>query len=430
MTWTTTVDASLKVKAAGSHLTHWAQHVAREADRSSDAERGHSNANIDPERTVLNETMVRDQAGNWVPATSSQDVVSAIKGRAEQRNEGTLRKDAVIARPLVLKLDPEWFEANNPDWRENGLNEEAQRLHGVMIEAAEEWFGERNVVSRSTHLDETTPEMQVAVVPLTDDGRLSQKDFFKSPAHLKKMHDHFRTKLREAGYEAEMGRTERSTERMSSQEYSRAADRARELGEELGQKSEELDRERASVAVDRARIEQTKGELAKEKSSLTGEREAWEAGAKKREEQQKQRGEQAFLTGNAAAVTQFKQRREQMEKGRRELAEERKAFEAEKERFERTKGLPVATMVQAYRRGLEDGGGQQVARKLAEFEAAYPTVDAFAQDQLRRFREAREEEKRKEERQAEGRRKLELLRKKKKQSGDGNPNPNEGDYGG
>lgn len=230
MAYTLTFDASCKVKGAGGHAKMWSRHVARDVDERRGIKRGHANPRIDPTRTRHNVTMVRGEGGAWTACERSEQVTEAIDARLAKVT-GRIQANSVVMRPLVLQMDPQWFAEHNPDWRENGLNEAGRRCHRDMVDFAEKWVRQHgdgaNLVVRSDHLDEANPQVQLGFVPVTDDERLSQKDWFPSPASLRKLHTDFREHMISRGYDVERGRTERSTEHLSSFEFATMAERAK-----------------------------------------------------------------------------------------------------------------------------------------------------------------------------------------------------------
>lgn len=181
-----TFDASHKVKRAGGHVKAFVRHVARDADEAAGFSFAHANGNIDPDQTQFNESFVNDGAGGFralrpvdgEPPSSELEVYLAARLTAVT---GTMKKDAVAMRPLILQLDPKWFDDHNRNWRTNGLNDEARRFTAEALRWAADEFGQANVVGGSLHLDEVHPQLHVLVTPVTSDGRLSQKDFFKGP---------------------------------------------------------------------------------------------------------------------------------------------------------------------------------------------------------------------------------------------------------
>lgn len=248
MGYTMTFDASHKVKAGDGHAKQFERHLARDADERAGFAFGHSNKNIDPARTHLNESFVNDGTGGFrlvavtrddkgEPRPPSAEIGDYLAARLSTVKK-PLRKDAVVMRGIVLQLDPKWFDEHNPDWRENGLNDEGRRLTNATLAWASEEFGQANVVGGALHLDEHSPQLQLIVTPVTDDGRLSQKDFFKGPGDLKRQHRSLREHMIAAGYDADLSVSSRSKEHLSSDEFADKAERARS-GEALAAQAAE-----------------------------------------------------------------------------------------------------------------------------------------------------------------------------------------------
>ena len=239
MSWTVTYDASpeAKVKAAGSHAVARDRHLGRGPDFAAGFNFGHRNPNIDAARSKMNITFVNDGDGGFrVPVVTkdpegrnrppSAEFADYRESRLAQVKK-PLRKDAVVMRGIMLQLDPKWFDAHCPDWRVTGLNDEAQRFMYAQLEWACQEFGQQNIVGGSLDLDETSPHLQLSVIPVTGDGRLSQKDFFPGPGHFVKQRKELCDALEKAGYDPQRTPTARSTERTSSAEYARTADKTR-----------------------------------------------------------------------------------------------------------------------------------------------------------------------------------------------------------
>lgn len=242
MSYTMTFDASHKV-GRGGHAKAFFRHIARDADRRAGFHFSQSNPNVVPERTAFNYTMVNDgQGGGRRPVSVDGRPPSDELDDYLQQRLGTvkraLRKDAVLMRGVILQLDPKWFADHNSDWREKGPNKEALAYMGASLGWAVSEFGAQNIVGFSLHLDEVHPQLQVAIIPLTDDGRLSQKDFFKGPSDLKRQHKELRAAMAAAGYDVEYRVTERSREHLSSSEFQKKADRMRDAARELEQERE------------------------------------------------------------------------------------------------------------------------------------------------------------------------------------------------
>lgn len=253
MTYTMTYDASHKVGRDGGHVTAFVRHIARDADEAAGFEFGHSNPNIDAARTHLNKSFVNDGAGGFRLLRSVHGAAPSDELRAylEQRLatvKNSLRKDAVLIRGLVLQLDPTWFAQHNPDWRENGVNATASKFINAAWTWAADEFGRENIIGGSLHLDEHSPQLQLAMTPVTTDGRLSQKDYFRGPADLKRQHRELRSRMEATGYDVEHAVTERSTEHLSSSEFAATAGRTKRAARQADADVHATAAERAAAA--------------------------------------------------------------------------------------------------------------------------------------------------------------------------------------
>jgi hypothetical protein len=233
MSYTMTFDASHKVGRGGAHARGFVRHIARDVDTEAGFVFAHANKNIVADRTALNFTRVNDGAGDFRALRSvdgsapSEELENYLSGRLAAVVK-PLRKDAVVMRGIILQLDPKWFDDHNSDWRKTGLNKESVALMGAALEWACEEFGQKNIVGFSVHLDEYSPQVQVMFTPVTEDGRLAQKHFFKGPADFRRQHKELREHMDAAGYDVEFRVTERSREHLSSSEFQARADRLRD----------------------------------------------------------------------------------------------------------------------------------------------------------------------------------------------------------
>ncbi len=57
----------------------------------------------------------------------------------------------------------------------------------------------------TVHMDEATPHMHVGIVPITEDGRLSAKDFFNGKLKMKAIQDDFHRHMVKSGFDLERG---------------------------------------------------------------------------------------------------------------------------------------------------------------------------------------------------------------------------------
>lgn len=119
--------------------------------------------NADASRTPENE--------HW--AASSTD---EAMGRLRELLPEKRRKDAVLAVEYVMTASPEWWKSAS------------QEQQAAFFEKAHKWladkYGADRIVTASIHRDETSPHMTAFVVPLTQDGRLSAKEFIGNKAQM------------------------------------------------------------------------------------------------------------------------------------------------------------------------------------------------------------------------------------------------------
>ena len=224
MSYTLSLDASVKIKR--NNISGYARHIFREDESNLN----HKNENIDNDLSCLNETYVLDRKNFTYERVEN---VSEIKNAVEERLKDVkrnLRVDATVVRPLILQLDPTWYEDNKHD--EKRINKSFKD----MIHFAEKEFHTENIVALSIHRDETSPHIHLCFVPVTDDGRLNQKEYFSNPASLKALHKRFKEHMQLLGYDIEKSvrKANKHVRRITEEEY-------RTL-EEVEDKIEELNR--------------------------------------------------------------------------------------------------------------------------------------------------------------------------------------------
>ena len=236
MAYSFSFDASLKLTTT-SNLAGFLNHFAREVN---EVEMNHSNENIDASRTQMNSTYVYDaEQKRMVICTSHEQLMDAMRASIDRavdvetatyRNTGrTIRKDAVLAYGLIMQIDPQFYKDNADDPKK------LAQSYVDMIQLAHERFGRQNIVGVSLHLDEANPHLHFLMTPVTDDDRLSSKDFINAPK-LKQMHGEFRKKLREKGYDIDLERrTSVYAKRLSEKDYKelqKSQDKLKEIEEQ------------------------------------------------------------------------------------------------------------------------------------------------------------------------------------------------------
>lgn len=207
MSYTVSFDASIKIKK--TEIKGILNHIER---GTIDKEINHKNPNINNDLTEnnLNFYFNKDE-DDFTECTDISQIENALTDRLKTVKK-PLRKDAVIVRPVILQLDPEYYR----DYEDEDNNSIT-----TMIEWACNTFGKENIIGGSLHLDEASPHLHLLFTPVTDDGRLSQKDWFTSPKSLADMHNSLREHMSNAGYDIEMSRkkTTKQVKRLTETEY-------------------------------------------------------------------------------------------------------------------------------------------------------------------------------------------------------------------
>jgi hypothetical protein len=115
--------------------------------------------NADQERTPDNQHLV---------AKSTDEAMGKLRALLPEKR----RKDAVLAVEYVMTASPEWFAQATPEQEKAFFQRSLQWLADK--------YGADRIVTASIHRDEATPHLSAFVVPLTQDKRLSAKEFIGS----------------------------------------------------------------------------------------------------------------------------------------------------------------------------------------------------------------------------------------------------------
>ena len=115
--------------------------------------------NADQERTPYNQHLV---------AKSTDEAMGKLRALLPEKR----RKDAVLAVEYVMTASPEWFAQATPEQEKAFFQRSLQWLADK--------YGADRIVTASIHRDEATPHLSAFVVPLTQDKRLSAKEFIGS----------------------------------------------------------------------------------------------------------------------------------------------------------------------------------------------------------------------------------------------------------
>nr|WP_314529223.1 MobV family relaxase [uncultured Pseudomonas sp.] len=131
--------------------------------------------NANPEQLSRNRT---------VGAKGVEQVLEALRSRLPDKR----RSDAVLCIEYLVTASPESFKRHGGD-----LNDFGGGYFGDALAWLKHRHGPDNVISSTVHLDESTPHLVVYVIPRTQDGRLSCREFLGGPAKMREMQDSFHT---------------------------------------------------------------------------------------------------------------------------------------------------------------------------------------------------------------------------------------------
>lgn len=186
-------------------IAGYIRHIDRSADKMNSCEVQHSNPDINSDLTLENESYYKDSNGEWQRTSRSKDMENAINRRIEYAKEHGARistkgkNDTVIVRPLVLQMGNDSITGHENTWMWD------------LMEILEKEFGTDNITGFSIHKDETNPHIHVCFVPCHEsekNGKLkctiSQTKFFHNPKQLAGLHNKFRKKLLDKGYDIEL----------------------------------------------------------------------------------------------------------------------------------------------------------------------------------------------------------------------------------
>jgi regulator of replication initiation timing len=149
-----------------------------------------TNGDIDDSRSHLNYDLVNHKQIDYSEKINKMIEEGVTTGK-------TIRKDAVKVASFLVTSDSEYFE---------GLSaREEKRFFESAYEFFADEYGEKNLAFSVVHKDEKTPHMHVGFVPITEDGRLSAKDFFGKKQQLVKLQDKFHEYMKREGFDLERG---------------------------------------------------------------------------------------------------------------------------------------------------------------------------------------------------------------------------------
>lgn len=169
-----------KVKGHGVGRAHvnalQREHCRTAADQEAMAEK---NPDIDWTKTTENYNLCR-MDGSTYPGDTGENWNKVIDDRLKELGIRP-RKDAVRLLDSFYGASPEWFEGKSQD--------EIDEYFSCCLDFHERYYGE--VISARVHWDEATPHLQIASIPLTEEGKLSAKRLIGNRRDLSKRQTDF-----------------------------------------------------------------------------------------------------------------------------------------------------------------------------------------------------------------------------------------------
>ena len=158
------------------------------------------------DRDTPNADQTRTPDNDHRAATSTDQAMGRLRELLPEKR----RKDAVLAVEYVMTASPEW-------WTKATSEQQAD-----FFDQAHKWladkYGADRIITASVHRDETSPHLSAFVVPLTQDGRLSAKDFIGNRAKMTAEQTSFAKAVQHLGLERGIERS-RATHTSIKQHY-------------------------------------------------------------------------------------------------------------------------------------------------------------------------------------------------------------------
>lgn len=225
-----------RVKGGGGGLQ---AHMDRSAKR-------HSNEDIDHSRTHLNFDVIPPPNTSWLEAANH---------KIEQGYTGTrkIRSDAVRICEGLATASHGWMVSKSP--------EEQRRFFDDVVDFLAQEYGRENLLFATVHMDEKTPHMHFAFVPLTKDGRLSAYEVLGNRKDLSALQDRYHGFLVSRGWsDLERGERGSSARHRTVAEYKKeqallAADIAQAKAESIKQDLDNLASQMEAVDMADAEID-------------------------------------------------------------------------------------------------------------------------------------------------------------------------------
>ena len=141
------------------------------------------------EQNTPNANPALTHANNHIGANNTDAAMGRLRNLLPEKR----RKDAVVCVEYVLTASPDWYEKATPAQQDEFFKRSLDWL--------KDKYGESNIVAASIHRDEKTPHMAAFIAPITEDGRLSAKEFIGNKSLMSKDQSSFADSVRDLGLE-------------------------------------------------------------------------------------------------------------------------------------------------------------------------------------------------------------------------------------
>ena len=135
--------------------------------------------------------------------------------REGYRLEKVIRKDAVRAVGVLMSGSHDRMKEIEADDKLFG----SWQVANYKLACRE--FGKENIVRFTVHRDEKTPHIHCVFVPITEDGRLSAKDYMKGRACMRQYQDRYGKEMARFGLERGLSQEITQAVHISTEQYYR-----------------------------------------------------------------------------------------------------------------------------------------------------------------------------------------------------------------
>ena len=175
---------------------------------------------------------------NILGSKGGKDIKYLVEERLEKDFKGqrNLRKDAVVLREVIIQASSNIYEGMTIEEK----REKTQEFINDSISWFAKEFGKDNIIGFCAHLDETNPHVHMMIMPMTKDGRISQKDFFKGPKDLKRQHREYREHMNSKGWDFEIENKRDNVDGLSLPKYKANAVKIEKMRDEQQKELEDI----------------------------------------------------------------------------------------------------------------------------------------------------------------------------------------------